>query len=70
MIDQIIRSRRVVTPESIGPASVHIRDGRIARIGEWDDISAGVPLTDARDSVVMFGNIDAHVHVNEPGRTE
>ena len=33
-------------------------------------MSVGVPLTDAGDSVVMPGNVDAHVHVNEPGRTE
>lgn len=70
MTDQIIRSRRVVTPIIVAPASVHISEGRIERIGEWDDVPAGVPLTDAGSSVVMPGNIDAHVHVNEPGRTE
>ena len=70
MSDQIIRSRRVVTPIIIGPASVHISEGKIERIGEWDDVPAGIPLTDAGSSVVMPGNIDAHVHVNEPGRTE
>ncbi len=69
-MDQIIRSRRVVTPLIIGPATVHITDGKIARIGEWDDVPAGFPLTDAGNSVVMPGNVDAHVHVNEPGRTE
>ncbi|MEO6656109.1 MAG: allantoinase AllB [Pyrinomonadaceae bacterium] len=70
MTDLIIRSRRVVTPLIIGPASVHIRDGKIAAIREWDDIPAGVPFIDALSSVVMPGNVDAHVHVNEPGRTE
>ena len=70
MIDQIIRSRRVVTPLVIGPASLHISDGRIAAVREWEDVPAGVPLTDAGGSVVMPGNVDAHVHVNEPGRTE
>ncbi|MFN0278773.1 MAG: allantoinase AllB [Pyrinomonadaceae bacterium] len=70
MIDQIIRSRRVITPLIIGPASVHISDGKIAAVREWDDVPAGIPLTDAGSSVVMPGNVDAHVHVNEPGRTE
>jgi allantoinase len=70
MADQIIRSRRVVTPLITGAASVHISDGTIAAIREWDDVSAGVPLTDAGSSVVMPGIADAHVHVNEPGRTE
>ena len=70
MTDQIIRSRRVVTPMITGAATVHISEGRIARLGEWDDVPAGAELTDAGNSVVMPGNIDAHVHVNEPGRTE
>src|SRR5438552_5062080 len=70
MIDQIIRSRRVVTPLIIGPASLHISGGKIASVREWDDIPSGIPLTDAGSSVVMPCNIDAHVHVNEPGRTE
>ena len=68
--DLIIRSRRVVTPETINPASVRIRDGVIAALGEWDDIPAQTPLVDAGDAVVMPGLVDAHVHVNEPGRTE
>lgn len=70
MIDTIIRSKRVVTPIGIGPASVHIGGGKIARLGEWGDVPAGITLIDAGESVVMPGNVDAHVHVNEPGRTE
>jgi allantoinase len=70
MIDHIIRSRRVVTPLLVGPASVHLSGDKIAAIREWDDLPAGVPLTDAGSSMVMPGNVDAHVHVNEPGRTE
>jgi allantoinase len=45
-------------------------DGEIERIGEWDDTAADIPVTDAGQWVVMPGNVDAHVHVNEPGRTE
>jgi allantoinase len=70
MPDQIIRSRRVVLPSGLRPASIHIKDGKIERIGEWDEVPADVPVSDAGDSVVMPGNVDAHVHVNEPGRTE
>jgi len=68
--DLIIRSRRVVTPETIGAASVHIRDGVITAIGEWGEVSAETTLVDAGDAVIMPGLVDAHVHVNEPGRTE
>ena len=70
--ETIIRSRRVVLPETIGPASVHIRDGVITAIGGWDgwgDGPAEISLIDAGDAVVMPGLVDAHVHVNEPGRT-
>ncbi|MGB2752876.1 MAG: allantoinase AllB [Pyrinomonadaceae bacterium] len=70
MTDLIIRSRRVVTPLITGEASVHIAEGKIVAVREWADVVAGVELIDAGNSVVMPGNVDAHVHVNEPGRTE
>lgn len=70
MTDLIIRSKRVVTPLITGPATVHIGGGKIERVGAWDDVPSGIPLDDAGISVVMPGNVDAHVHVNEPGRTE
>ncbi len=69
-LDLIIRSRRVVTPETVRSASVHIRDGIIVALGEWNDVSEQVYLIDAGDAVVMAGLVDAHVHVNEPGRTD
>ena len=67
--EKIIRSRRVVLPESVGAASIRIRNGVIASLGEWDEISEQIPLVDVGDSVLMPGLVDAHVHVNEPGRT-
>lgn len=70
IMEKIIRSKRVVTPILTGPASIHMCDGRIAAIRDWDDVPDGVLLHDAGDLVVMPGNVDAHVHVNEPGRTE
>ena len=66
----VIRSQRVVTPEGMRAASVHVDAGKIVRIGAWDDAPEGVHLTDAGASVVMPGVVDTHVHVNEPGRTE
>jgi allantoinase len=68
--DLIIRSRRVVGEESVGPASVHVAGGVVRSIGDWNDVSDGAPLTDFGDAVVMAGLVDAHVHVNEPGRTD
>jgi len=62
----ILRSRRVVAPDGVRAATVHIDGERFAHIGEHDepcDIDYG-------DLVIMPGLVDSHVHVNEPGRTE
>ncbi len=67
----VIRGRRVVLPEAIAPAAVHVRDGRIVAVGAYDDVPADGQLIEAADdAVVMPGLVDTHVHVNEPGRTE
>ena len=68
--ERVIRSQRVVTPEGVRAASVHISAGRIARVGGWEDISGARSVHDVGALVVMPGVIDTHVHVNEPGRTE
>jgi allantoinase len=67
--DLCLRGQRVITPDSNGPAAIHIRDGRIERVSSFDDVPEGYALIDAGDSVVMPGLVDSHVHVNEPGRT-
>jgi allantoinase len=66
----VLRGRRVVTPEGVRAASVHIASGRISRVTGWDEAADGRPMMDAGDSLVMPGLVDTHVHVNEPGRTE
>jgi allantoinase len=63
---QVIRSRRVVTPDGVRPAAIHVRDGKIERVGEWDVAGA----TDYEDLAILPGIVDTHVHLNEPGRTE
>jgi allantoinase len=67
--DVLIRGRRVVTPDGVREACLHVADGRIERVAPFDDAPSGVPLVDAGDRVVMPGLVDTHVHVNEPGRT-
>jgi allantoinase len=67
----VVRSRNVVLPDGVRPASVHLRDGRIKRIGPWED--TGEPSLDVQDAGEMFvlpGLVDTHVHINEPGREE
>src|SRR3954449_5287485 len=63
----ILRSRHVVTPDGIRAASIHIRDGVIERIADFDDASGAL---DYGELTLMPGVVDSHVHVNEPGRTE
>jgi allantoinase len=65
-----IRSRRVVTPEGVRPATVHLRNGTITAVAGYDDLPSGKHIYDAGESVVMPGLVDTHVHINEPGRTE
>ncbi|MFN2602929.1 MAG: allantoinase AllB [Gemmatimonadaceae bacterium] len=69
-MDRVIRAQRVVTPDGVRPASIHIDRGRIARVAAWDDVPTDVEVIDAGNNIVMPGVIDTHVHVNEPGRAE
>lgn len=67
----IIRGRRVVFPEHVGAASIFVRDGRIERIEQFDQIHQDYEVIDIDDdSLIMAGLVDTHVHINEPGRTE
>lgn len=67
----VIRGRRVVTENSVGPASVHVTRRYISAISIFEDVPAGCDLVEADpNSIVMPGLVDTHVHVNEPGRTD
>jgi len=69
-MDLLVKSRRMVLPEGVRPASLHVRDGRIAAVGRHDAALAGARLIDAGDDAVLPGLVDTHVHVNQPGRSE
>ncbi len=69
MPDLAVVSRRVVAPDGLRDAAVLIEGGRIAGLSERNAVPPGCPVLDATDRVVMPGLVDAHVHVNEPGRT-
>src|SRR6266704_4564717 len=67
----VIRGQRVVTGNSVAPASVHITHGYITSVSIFEDVPAGCDLVEAApESFVMPGLVDTHVHVNEPGRTD
>src|SRR5258705_8679251 len=70
-MDLIIRGQLVVFPQHVGPAAIHIKDGEIVSITDYDQIDSCSMLLEAKDNeVVMAGLVDTHVHINSPGRTD
>lgn len=67
---QAFRSTRVLTREGLRPATLVVEQERIAEVRAWDGVPAGASLHDFRESVLLPGLVDSHVHMNEPGRTE
>jgi allantoinase len=69
--DLIIRGRKVVSADAIGPRSIHISDGRITSVRPFTDVTSQCEVIEANEpSVVMPGLVDTHVHINSPGRTD
>ena len=64
----ILRSLNVLTDTGAASATVHVKNGRIERIGSYDE--TGGEVVDCGALTIMAGVVDSHVHVNEPGRTE
>jgi allantoinase len=69
-IDLVVRSRRVVSGGAVQPAAIHVAGGVITAVARFDDVPPSVPVVDAGNDIVSPGIVDAHVHINEPGRTE
>jgi allantoinase len=67
--DTITRNGTLVTADAIRRADIGITDGKIAAIVENLGGSAKEEI-DATGLHIFPGVIDAHVHFNEPGRTE
>jgi allantoinase len=62
-------SQRVLLPTGLQPATLTLRNGKIAAI--TPGLATGAEaLQDLGQAVIMPGVVDPHVHVNEPGRTE
>ena len=65
----IVRGGKVVTPEGIVRADIGVERGKIVRVAAAIDDEAEKTLN-ASGRYVFPGIIDAHVHFNEPGRTD
>lgn len=61
-----ISSKRVLLGDELRPATIYIEDGIIKRVSNELD-----PEAKFYDNLVVLpGLVDAHVHLNEPGRTD
>jgi allantoinase len=67
--DVIVRGGTVVTPGGAVEADIAVEDGRVSAIEPNIEGSAGREI-EASGLHVLPGGIDAHVHFNEPGRTD
>ena len=66
IFDMLIRGGTCVTPSGSAIATIGIRDGKIAAIGEFKAAAASV-VVEARGLHVLPGVIDSQVHFREPG---
>ncbi|MGI9518997.1 MAG: allantoinase AllB [Pirellulaceae bacterium] len=65
-----ISSSRVVTPAGEMAAAILIEHETIRKVVDPSTLPETIPVTDFGDLVISPGIVDAHVHINEPGRTE
>src|SRR5215204_3735790 len=76
MASTLIRSKRVILPDGVRPATIRVDAGLITSIepyqGSAEDAAANTHGTvlDAGSAVVMPGLVDTHVHLNDPGRAD
>src|SRR5476651_497648 len=67
MADLVIRSGKVVGPDSVIEASVAIKDGLVIAVGDNAAMPQARETLDARGLHVLPGAIDVHVHFRDPG---
>ena len=70
MDQNALHSTRVITPTGVIEATLILADGKIQDVLPGKVQREGIPFESVGGKVIMPGVIDAHVHINEPGRTE
>jgi allantoinase len=67
---QAFVSTRVVADNQVRPVAVLVRDGKIVAVCAPSEIPLEFEVQDFGDYVLLPALTDAHVHINQPGRTE
>jgi allantoinase len=67
--DLIVRGARVVRADGHRVADVGVTDGKVVAV-ERDLEGLATDAVDARGMVLLPGAVDAHVHLNDPGRAD
>ena len=69
MTEFLIHSKRCFIDNQFIEATLHIKDEKIYQIFNGTHSKENTTILDYNNLIVMPGIIDAHVHINEPGRT-
>src|SRR3954467_6012222 len=67
---QVFVSQQIVTPSGTQPGAVWVDGGKITAVRPPTDILPNASVIDCSNYVLLPGLVDAHTHLNEPGRTE
>ncbi len=61
----LIRNGHVWQDGRLEDADILVEEGRIAAVGQIDDMGQGVPVHDAKGRAVLPGFIDVHTHIDD-----
>ncbi|MCB4798189.1 allantoinase AllB [Neotamlana laminarinivorans] len=70
MTEFLIYSKQTFIENAFVEATLHIKDGKIQNVNNGYQKLSNLPFFDYGNLVVIPGIIDAHVHINEPGRED
>lgn len=70
MTEFAIKGNAIITPDGLRKGVVYIKNGLINDVLAELPPERSIDVIDIKDSVLMPGVIDPHVHINEPGRTD
>ena len=70
MTEFLIYSKRCFIDKNFVEATLHIKNKSIVHIHNSLQKKEDVPFFNYKDLIIMPGIIDAHVHINEPGRED